>query len=94
MKMILEITENGQELCNVDYKTPDGKRGTWINVLHKFVDAPKSGKTVTGYGAKLPTSHMLRINNRWQRVYAICYSNAATLYIRLNRMRYIVDFSL
>lgn len=83
-----------ETLYNVDYKTPDGKRGTWLAVEHKFADAPKSGKTASGYGAKLPTSHMLRINNRWRRVYAICYSNTSTLYIRLNGMRYIVDFCL
>ena len=97
MKMILEISENRQnfqELCNVDYKTPDGMRGTWLAVEHKFCTIPASGATASGYGSKLPTSHMLRVNNRWRRVYAICYSNAATLYIRLNRMRYIVDFSL
>ena len=79
---------------NVDYTAPDGTRGTWLAVEHKFCTIPASGITASGYGAKLPTSHMLRVNNRWRRVYAICYSNASTLYIMLNRVRYIVDFCL
>ena len=83
-----------ETLHNVDYKTPDGKRGTWLAVEHKFCAIPASGVTASGYGSKLPTSHKLRINNRWRRVYAICYSNTTTLYIRLNGMRYIVDFYL
>lgn len=82
------------KISEVLYTTPGKIHSTWVNVLHKFVDAPKSGRTVTGYGSKLPTSHMLRINNRWRRVYAICYGNASTCFIMLNRMRYIVDFSL
>lgn len=90
----LAVAVRKQDLRNVDYKTPDRERGTWLAVEHKFADAPKSGKTASGYGAKLPTSHMLRIGNRWRRVYAICYGNASTCFIMLNRMRYIVDFSL
>ena len=35
----------------------------------------------TGYGSKIPTEHMVHYNGRWRRVYAICYSNVATLYI-------------
>ena len=44
--------------------------------------APRSGQTQSGYGSKLPTPYEVRRNGRWQRVYAICYSNAATHYIR------------
>lgn len=38
-------------------------------------------RSVTGYGGKLPTRYMLRVGTRWHRVYAICYSNASTLYV-------------
>lgn len=43
--------------------------------------APRSGQTRTGYGSKLPTEHMVHFEGRWRRVYAICYSNAASHYI-------------
>ena len=42
---------------------------------------PRKGQTASGYGSALPTSYMVKYNGRWQRVKAICYSNAATLYI-------------
>lgn len=35
----------------------------------------------TGYGAKIRTGHMVRINNRWRRVYVACFGNASTLYV-------------
>lgn len=36
----------------------------------------------TGYGNKLPTSLMLRIDGkRWHRVYVICWSNSGTAYV-------------
>jgi hypothetical protein len=39
--------------------------------------------SVTGYGNKLPTHYKVKLaNNRWYRVYAKCWSNAASFYIR------------
>jgi hypothetical protein len=36
-----------------------------------------------GYGSKIPTATMLQLDGkRWHRVYAICWSNMPTLYIR------------
>lgn len=37
--------------------------------------------TATGYGSRIPTRYMVKVNNRWQRVYCICYSNSGTLFI-------------
>lgn len=38
--------------------------------------------SATGYGSKIPTRFMVECSdNRSRRVYAICYSNAASLYI-------------
>lgn len=37
--------------------------------------------TASGYGSKIPTRYMIKFNGRWRRVYARCYSNAATCYI-------------
>ena len=42
---------------------------------------PRKGQTSSGYGSALPTQYMVYYNERWQRVKAICYSNAGTLYI-------------
>lgn len=37
--------------------------------------------TSTGYGRKIPTSHMVLWCNKWQRVYCCVYSNSGTCYI-------------
>jgi len=38
----------------------------------------------TGYGSKIPTAYMVKWQSRWRRVYAICYSNASSFYIKSN----------
>jgi hypothetical protein len=46
----------------------------------------------TGYGRAIPTRYRVRtINNRWRRVYCMCYSNSGTCYIRQNGKLIIVD---
>lgn len=52
-----------------------------IRVEMRETDAPRSGATVSGYGAALPTRYMVKWAGRWRRVRAACYGNAATLYI-------------
>jgi hypothetical protein len=37
--------------------------------------------TASGYGKRIPTQYMIRVNNRWRRVYCCIYSNIGTLYI-------------
>ena len=37
--------------------------------------------TASGYGARIPTPHMVRYNGKWRRVYCKIYSNIGTLYI-------------
>ena len=37
--------------------------------------------TATGYGNKLPNIYMIHYENRWYRVYSICYSNVSTEYV-------------
>ena len=41
--------------------------------------------TASGYGKRVPTSYMVKHNNRWKRVYCCIYSNSGTLYIEQNR---------
>lgn len=54
-------------------------------------DAPASGQTASGYGRKIPTRWMIRWGNRNYRVYAVCYSNVASYYIRRNGNRIFLD---
>lgn len=47
----------------------------------KVTDVPHGRVAKSGYGSRIPTQYMVKWAGRWMRVYAICYSNAATLYI-------------
>jgi len=54
--------------------------------------------TASGYGSKIPTRYRVRHLSmsgarRWRRVYAMCYSNVATLYILIGRRRLVLDLS-
>ena len=37
--------------------------------------------TASGYGRKIPTRYMVRVGNRWRRVYCCQIGNAGSLYI-------------
>lgn len=45
------------------------------------VTAPLGARTRTGYGRRIPTCHMVRVNARWRRVYTCVFGNAGTAYI-------------
>lgn len=50
----------------------------------KLTARPRKGRTVSGYGSKLPTARMIKLTNGcWYRVYAICYSNCSSFYITI-----------
>lgn len=42
---------------------------------------PRSGRTASGYGSKMPTDTMIRFEGRWYRVYVTCYGNAGSCFI-------------
>lgn len=44
-------------------------------------DVPWSGRTVTGYGGRIPTCYMIRHAGRWHRVRVMVYGNAGSAYI-------------
>ena len=48
----------------------------------KIVNTPRTGQTLEGYGSRLPTSYMIRVNGYWRAVKAICFSNCASFYIK------------
>lgn len=55
------------------------------------VDAHYPRGTVSGYGKNLPTPWRVRtVDQRWRRVYAVCYSNVCTLYVWHKGVRTIV----
>lgn len=37
--------------------------------------------TASGYGRRIPTRYMIRIDGKWRRVYCIIFSNCGTLFI-------------
>ncbi len=48
------------------------------------------GQNAHGYGDKISTDYMVRINNRWRRVYCICHSNAGSLYVLEGKERLFI----
>jgi len=38
--------------------------------------------TASGYGGQIPTRYKVKWEGRWRRVYAACYGNASTLYLK------------
>lgn len=56
--------------------------------------APRTGKTQSGYGSKLPTQYEVNYKGYWRRVKCYCFSNSGTLYIgRTFSERLIVDIT-
>lgn len=58
------------------------------SVPHKLAPMPWQDRgltwTATGYGARIPTRHMVQHNGRWRRVYCCAYSNVGTCFIGRN----------
>lgn len=48
--------------------------------------------TATGYGSKIPTRYMVKYDNRWYRVYSMCYSNVSTEYVLIDSEKVKVTF--
>lgn len=62
-----------------------------IYLDHKMIVGAKITKvpphrSATGYGNQIPTRYMVKLDrgpgSQWQRVYAICYSNCASHYVK------------
>ena len=47
-------------------------------------------RNASGYGDKIPTEYMVRFCKRTYRVYAICWSNCASLYVTIKGIRYFL----
>lgn len=57
----------------------------------RVTDAPTSGQTVSGYGGKIPTRHMIRYAGIWRRVYVMIYGNAGSAYVRVMGENFFLD---
>jgi hypothetical protein len=58
----------------------------------RITEVPRSGRTSSGYGSRIPTQYMVRtVDQKWRRVYVVCYSNCATAYVRHGDVRTIVE---
>jgi len=69
MKSKIEYIPDSAERIN----RPVKRRGGILNL------AP--GQSEDGYGSKITTDTMVRLDNRLYRVYATCYSNVASHWI-------------
>lgn len=47
------------------------------------------GRNASGYGSRIATSHLVRLDGAgpWRRVYATCWSNAASLWVSVSGKR-------
>lgn len=52
-----------------------------VAVRSRTTATPWKGRTATGYGAALPTPHLVLWAGRWHRVKVAQYGNASTAYI-------------
>jgi hypothetical protein len=61
----------------------------------KITDTPRSGRTVSGYGGRIPTSYMLRYGSeksyRWHRVRVMSYGNAGSAYVMVGGHAHFLD---
>ena len=66
-----------------------------VDCIEKELSWQKAGlqQTASGYGYKLTTRYMVRLNGKWRRVYACQYSNVGTLYLphKLGGFDYIIE---
>lgn len=54
--------------------TPAARRPLWWHTAGKTY-------TASGYGKRIPTEFVVRLDKRWRRVYVCVFSNSGTLYV-------------
>lgn len=66
---------------------PDGAHESFLAQSVPYRHAPMAHHrrgltwTASGYGARIPTEHMVQVHGKWRRVYCYVYSNVGTLFI-------------
>ena len=68
---------------------------TFHRVESKESDCRPYGQNQDGYGRKIATRWMVRIDNKgpWRRVYCVIFSNNGSLYIVVNKQHYYIKIS-
>ena len=62
--------------------------------IYRTLDFPRNHRA-DGYGDQIPTEYMVKYGSRTYRVYAICWSNVASFYIRIKGIQYFIhDYDL
>jgi hypothetical protein len=54
--------------------TPAARRPLWWHTAGKTY-------TASGYGSRIPTQYVVRLDKRWRRVYCCIHSNIGTCYV-------------
>lgn len=57
----------------------------------RTTDVPAGGQTVSGYGGKIPTAHMIEYLGTWRRVYVMVYGNGGTPYVLVKGEAFVLD---
>ena len=54
-----------------------------FSITNRKTLAPRTYRVHSGYGAKIPTSHMIQVNygKRWYRVYCTNYANSGVCWV-------------
>ncbi len=67
--------------------------GKYYHTIKKLLPWQKRGLmyTATGYGKKIPTTRMVKYNNRLYRLYCCIFSNIGTCYIIINKKHVIME---
>jgi hypothetical protein len=53
-------------------------------LAHRTTQEPHYGRDADGYGRRIPTRYMVKLQDkRWRRVYACQISNAGTVYVEV-----------
>jgi hypothetical protein len=74
-------------------KSEDKSDFVYLDVVEsKFAESPRSGGASSGYGKDIPISDMVKIQGSdiWRRVYAVCYSNSASYYVKIKNERILL----
>ena len=67
----------------------------FADILNLIVTKIPYNRSMSGYGSKIPTKYMIRTSDkRIHRVYAICYSNTASLYIKYKNTDCMVETAM
>jgi hypothetical protein len=83
--MLLNQTGEQTMTTKISYLNDIAPYGYYVK---REATAPRNNSR-TGYGNKIPTSYLVNIQGekRWRRVYAICWSNCASMYVHIKDER-------